>query len=237
MRVLEVRPEQCLIQEDDGEIISRPTGEYYKLRYFTYNNRRIHHIFDKDMYVFETYDQRIFNASMNGMRIQLRQDLSNQIVDAILQHESTGSSVSFEVIFDRAVKEVPFHHILDMYLKNIACLEITKFGYEIHRDFLIDFKGNAWIRAEEENKVCFKKEELRRYWNSLCIVMQGHSSMVQDSFIPDSAGKLVKVNALTMTIITKVMFLVDPNMQDEVFTNQLPAKLHIRLKRLSGGKK
>lgn len=241
MRILEIRPEQCIIEEDDGNVSSRPTGDYYKMRLFSYNNGRIHYIFGEDSYIFETFDQRIFNAMHNGMRLQLRQDLSDRIIAAIRYHQNTGNSSHFEDLFEYATKEIPFRNILEAYLKNIDCLKKVDQGYIVHDEFLIDNKGNAWIRREEPRDGLtdeyYKKNPLQREWQSLCIVMQGHSSMANDSWIPDETGAIVRVNSLTMTIITKVMFLVAPNLQDQVFTNQLPMALRIKLKKVGGGEK
>lgn len=246
MKVLEVRPEQCIIQDDAGVVCTRPTGEYYKMRLFTYNNGRIHYIFGRDMFVFETFDQRIFNATCWGLRCTMRQDLSDKIIAAIRYHMNTGSSEKFEELFSFATKEVPNWDVLDTYLHNLAKVEKTNLGFQVHGEFLIDYKGNAWTRREEEdddkNHNMFADVDNRdvdkdmfKRWSSLCIVMQGHEYMAEDSYIPDGNGQITRVNSLTMTIITKVMFLVNPDMQDSGFVNQIPERLRIKLKDARGG--
>ena len=196
------------------------------MRFYDYNNRRINYIFDSDMYIMETFDQRIFNAWCRGMRFQLRQDLSDRVVNAIKEHRETGNPEPYLELFDYATKETPFWDILHKYLDHYEDVEKTSLGYVIHGEFLIDNKGNAWVRKEEAN---MEEDGLYRDWNSLCIVMQGHAEMADKAWLPDGEGKMSRVNALTMTIITKVMFLINPNMQDSAFTNQLPRGLYFRL--------
>lgn len=233
MKVLEIRPEQTIIQDDDGEVVCRPTGEYYKIRLFDYDNRRINYIFNVGMYVFETFDQRIFNAWCNGMRLQLRQDLSDQLIAAINIHKETGVSEAFVTLFEFAAKEIPFYNILYTYFKNFENVVKTNFGYTVDGEFLIDYKGNAWVKRPKA-LMNYEDKEINKHWQSLCIVMQGHRYDTDDAWIPDGVGNIVKVNALTMTIITKVMFLINPNLQDGIFTNQLPNKLLEKLK-MNGG--
>lgn len=234
MKILEIRPEQVICQEDNGSVSTRPNSPYYSLRYFKYNNKRIAYTFSDTSYCMETFDQRIFNCWHDGKRIQLRQDLSEKLADSIKHHEQYGNIREYSELFNTAFSEIPFWDILAMYLRNINGVIRQKDGFVIYDEFRIDFKGNAWIRPQAKEPNQRERDE----WNSLCIVMQGrsHAYNTEDGgFLPDEHGKMVEVNALTMTIIAKIVFLLNPNLKDAAFTGQLSKNLLLKLIEISGG--
>ena len=121
-----------------------------------------------------------------------------------------------------------------MYLRNINGVIRQKDGFVIYDEFKVDFKGNAWIRPQKENPMSRKRDD----WYSLCIVMQGRShayNTESGGFLPDEGGNMVEVNALTMTIIAKIVFLLNPNLKDGAFTGQLSKNLLLKLIQISGG--
>jgi len=231
MKILEVRPEQ-VICETNGKISTRPNSPYYSLRYFKYNNRRIAYTFSDKSFVRETFDDRIFNCWHEGRRIQLRQDLSERLAAAVNHHEMYGNMREYQELFKMAFEEVPFWEILDLYLKNIKGVERTKEGFIVYDEFRIDFQGNAWVKPQFD----IDGEE-QDDWYSLCIVMQGtgHRYRAVEAKLPNEFGEMVEVNAITMTIISKIMFLLNPNLTDNAFTAQLSKNLLLKLMRISGG--
>ena len=238
MKILEVRPEQVICLEATGVVTTRPNSPYYSMRYFKYNSKRINYIFTDKSYVRETYDERIFNCWHEGARVQLRQDLSEKLCAAINHHEMYGNIREYAKLFKTAFEEIPSWDILDLYLKNIRGVEKTQEGFVVYGDFLIDYQGNAWVRPPNEKFVLDNSKKFEERWYSLCIVMKGtkHSYKADDgASLPDEFGTMVKVNALTMTIISKLMFLLNPNLKDQAFTGQLSKNLLVRLTKLRGG--
>lgn len=237
MKILEVRPEQVICQEDNGNISTRPNSPYYSLRYFKYNSKRIAYTFSDKSYVMETFDERIFNCWHEGKRIQLRQDLSEKLATAINHHDMYGNIREYDELFKVAFEETPLWDILDLYLKNIEGVERTKEGFVIYESFLIDFKGNAWLKHENPDLINHFADDFSSRWISLCIVMQGthHSDEADGGHLPDEDGNMMKVNSLTMTIVSKIMFLLNPNLKDQAFVGQLSKKLLVRLTKLGGG--
>jgi len=230
MKILEVRPEQVIIL-DNGQITTRPNSPYYSLRYFTYNSKRINYIFSDTSYVMETYDDRIFNCWHEGMRIQLRQDLSEKLAISINHHMEFGNEQEYEELFKFAYEEQPNWQILKLYLKNSANLQLTTKGYIVHESFKIDFKGNAWVRHKDT-------PGFNDGWHSLCIVMSGkdnYSKPAKESELPDEYGHMIHVNSLSMTIFAKIIFLLNPDLDDKVFTGQLSKSLLQRLSNRKGG--
>lgn len=234
MKILEIRPEQVICQEKNGNISTRPNSPYYSLRYFTYNNRRIGYTFSDKSYVMETFDERIFNCWHEGKRIQLRQDLSEKLAAAITRHSDYGNMRDYAELFNVAFDEQPNWEILQQYLKNIKGCQQIKDGYIIYEDFKIDLKGNAWVRPQREHEGQKKLDP----WDSLCIVMKGSRHVYkseESSFLPDNYGNMVEVNALTMTIVSKIIFLLKPDLKDDAFTAQLSKNLLFKLMEISGG--
>ncbi len=236
MKILEVRPEQ-VICEINGQISTRPNSPYYSLRYFKYNNRRIAYTFSEKSFVMETYDDRIFNCWHGGQRIQLRQDLSERLAAAINHHEMYGNMREYAQLFKMAFEEIPYWEILEMYLKNVKGVDRTKEGFIVYGDFKIDYQGNAWVKPQFPQELKLELDGEKDEWYSLCVVMQGsgHRYEAKETLLPDNLGGLVKVNAITMTIISKIMFLLNPNLADKAFTDQLSKKLLIKLNKISGG--
>jgi len=218
MNILEIRPEQIICQVD-GIITTLPNSPYYSLKYLKYDSRRIAYTFSNKSYVQETYDNRIFNCWCNGKHIQLRQDLSDNLAAAINHCETDGNVREYEELFNMALAEQPHWLILERYLNNIEDVKRTKQGFVIYDFFKIDYKGNAWVFHKDEDPQLDT-------WRSLCIVMQGHSDK---SFLPNKMGEMVEVNALTMTILAKIIFLLNPDMKDGVFVNQLSEQLKVKL--------
>lgn len=225
MKILEVRNE-LIIAEVDGNLTTRPNSPYYTLKYTTYENARIAYTFGLGQYIRETYDDRIFNCYCDGKRIQLRQDLANRLAVCIQDHELTGECDYVE-LFNEAYNETPDYDILDTYLRNYESVEFVKHeGFIVHEIFMVDFKGNGRQRNQEDDK-----------WDGMCIVMQqsGHNSAKTGCTVPDDNGDAREINALTMTILSKVLFLLNPELQEKEFTGYLPEYLKIRLKKVRGG--
>jgi hypothetical protein len=218
MKVLEIRPEQVLCEEG-GTITTRPNSSYYSLKYFNYDNKRIAYTFSDTCFVQETYDARIFNCWNNGKRIQLRQDLSDRLATCIKNHHQFQMIKEYDELFKVAYEEEINWGVLALYLNSVEGLEKTKDGFVVYDELKIDFKGNAWTLRDDE-------------WQSLCIVMQGHSYKADESKLPDKYGIMMNVNALTMTIISKIIFLLNIHLEDKVFTSQLSESLLTKLSKL-----
>ncbi len=223
MKVLEIRPEQ-VICIDNGKLTTKPNSPYYSLKYFYSGGNRIAYTFSDVSCIKETFDDRIFNCWCNGKRLQLRQDLSEKLAVAINHHMESGDVQKYEELFNLAYKEQPNWQILDIYLRNVEGVSQTSIGYIIYDSFRIDFKGNAWVCGNYGNNI---EEYQINCWNSLCIVMQGagNSHITDEGTLFDENGSIISVNALTITILTKILFLLNPNLKDSVFTSQLPENL------------
>jgi len=220
---------------DRGVVTTRPNSPYYSLKYFHYDEKRIAYTFSDTCYIQETFDARIFNCWCNGKRIQFRQDLSDKLCTTINQHMEYKTLYQYEELFKVAFEEIPEYYFLERYLNNVEGVEhVRNQGYIVYDSFKIDLKGNAWIKKGDTSYSLSSDEE----WISLCIVMQGsthHSSKADEGRLPDENGIVQTINALTMTIISKIIFLLNPNLEDTAFTSQLSKSLLTKLRQNKGG--
>ena len=228
--ILEERDEQVIYKDENGKIITIPNSDYYWTKHIKFQDRRIGWIFSDDCYVKETFDNRIFNCWCYGKRLQLRQDLSDNLcemmrnsIKGVLEEDEQGvvrkydALTPYKILFNQIQKEVPNMEMLRYYLAEIMDVKITEKGVCVKSGFMIDYNGNAWVKKENHE------------YSSLCLVMRGNNNN-RDLEFPMSDGKLQFINSLTMTILSKIMFLLNPNLQDRVFTNQLSSENINRLR-------
>lgn len=225
MKILEIRDE-LVIAEVNGNVTTRPNTPYYAMKFGKYENKRIAYTFDDTCFIQETYDDRIFNCWCDGERLQLRQDLADSLMGSITKAEMYRNVMSYRDLFTAAFNENTDTEILHVYLKHYKDVKQVEDGFVIYGIYKIDYKGNAYLKRVEGDG-----------WNSLCIVMQhsGHSSAAESGELEDSLGNMRKVGAITMTIIAKVLFLLDPESQEKGFLRQLPDKWQVKLKEVGGG--
>lgn len=224
MKILEVRDE-LVIAEVDGNLTTRPNSPYYQLKYTTYENARIAYTFSDTQYIQETYDDRIFNCWCNGKSLQLRQDLANRLAVCIQEHELNGEC-EYQKLFEEAYIETPDLEILNIYLRNYKDVWfIKREGFIIHGLFKIDLKGNAHVR-----------DTIQSSWHSQCIVMKEHgaSSATTGCEVADKDGIMREINALTMTILSKVLFMREPWLQEEQYIGYQAEHAKLLLNRLRG---
>ena len=229
--ILEERKEQIIYQNDAGEIITVPNSDYYWMKHIAFKDSRVGWIFSTDCYLKETFDDRIFNCWCYGERLQLRQDLSDELCGIIRKSIKKELAVNeygqlkpydgyseYVNLFGRAQREIPNLEFLRYYLEELEDVKMGEGGCYVRDDFLIDYHGNASMKVADE-----------RSYKSVCLVMRGNRNNNSQSF-PMKDGSFQLANPLTMTILSKVMFILNPNLKDRVFTQQLSKEVLNRLR-------
>ncbi len=214
-RALEIRPEQILF-DVDGKLVVTPNSTYYTLKYINGEGERIAYDFGNGMKIQETYDARIFNCDCNGQRFQFRQDLSDRLCQTIIDARAGKGCTAYEELFKYAMREVVYWDVLHHCLAELVDVKFGDGEIRIGEFFKVDNKGNAWYYETGKHS----------RWRSLCIVMKGRKPTTR---LISESRQTVDVNLLTMTIIAKVLFLAAPNMNDRIFTSQLPEEVRISL--------
>jgi len=207
--ILEERTDQLIIRDLDGRIDSVPKTEFFMLKYKEFNGERIYYQFDKNSYVQETYDIGIFNCILNGVRMQLRN--SERIAFAINWHKHSNAKSlllrmkPFQELFTKNfVKNIQLG-VLKSILKAFEDrIKYRKDGIEIDQRFFVDKNAQAFFK--NNNK-----------WDDLCIVAKGY---LHDFDIESEMGN-IEINSKSLEIVAKVMFLLEPDMKDKIFTGQI----------------
>lgn len=196
-----------------GKVQTVPLTPYTEVKYRHFNGNRIAYRFSEEMEVQETYDDGIFNCSYKTAQVQIRK--RDAIAEAILQHYRCGSTSTYERLFQ-----------LEYADRN--CIELLKFmlaGYRqrlrfekksnddeeaiyIDGSFKVDRHGNAYVRDGHE-------------YRRICIVVQGSLS---ETGVETPIGR-VSLDETALTILAKTMFLLNPNLEDEVFRSQVPSQI------------
>ena len=105
-------------------------------------------------------------------------------------------------------------------------MEKTPKGYVIDGIFMVDNKGTSFYRR---NRPTVDGNN----WEFLCTVAQKGVRKVN---IETEIG-LLELDGTCMTILAKIGFFCNPNIEDRVFMNQLPDKIQKLLRDEYGGVK
>ena len=166
----------------------------------------------------ETYDKKIFNIQFNGKRFQLRELQADKLCDIILNNDNNG----FLTLAGEAYQEENQRELIELLLSPfLDRLKIHKRGVYIDGIFKVAWDGTAYARSS-----LYRRGEGISKFSHLCIVPKG---LVREQKINTPMG-VMTLNPVLQTIISKIVFLLNPNMEDKVFTNQLDKKLMRLLK-------
>lgn len=195
-----------------GKVQTVPLTPYTEVKYKHFNGNRVAYRFNEEMEVQETYDDGIFNCTYKTAQMQIRK--RDAIAYTILQHHRCGSTSAYEKLF------------LQEYAEG-NCMDLLKFmlaGYRrrlrfegnsndeaIYIDdgsFKVDRHGNAYVKDDDK-------------YRTICIVVQGNLS---ETSVETPIGR-VSLDERALTILAKMMFLLNPNIEDEVFRRQVPPQI------------
>jgi len=205
--LLEEREDQIIIVDLNGIVDTKPKTDYFILKFKDFDGDRIFYQFDIDSWIQETYNDGIFNCVYKKERMQLRQ--ADRIAFAINWHKNNKNPKLGLKPFEELFKKNFAHNIQLDVLKSILKpfehrLKYVDDGIEIDERFFV----NKNAQAHYKNEGIYK---------SLCIVASGYL----ENFDVDSKIGDIEINAKTLEIVAKVMFLIKPNMKDSVFTEQV----------------
>lgn len=218
IRLLESNSNHMVIISDENKVETIPLTSYHILKvlpeYSIYRNDegRITWNFESGS-AQETYDTRIFNIKFNNKRFQLRELQADKLCDIILNNDNSGFLELAGQCYQEQNQEDLVKLLLEPFLDR---LKITKKGIYIDGIFKVGWSGTAFVR-----EILYDKHKGISKFKHLCIVPKG---LVREQRINTPMGEMV-LNPVLQTIISKIVFLLHPNMQDKVFTNQLGNKL------------
>lgn len=220
MRVLEERPEVCIV-ENHGVIKTIPNTEYHKLRLLQYENNRINYTFQESVTVAETPTPQVFNCTYGGDTIHIKHDDAQQVCRAIRRHGQGYGIDDFREIFgivwarkhktllvEEFIKKLDMSRIKIIHRKKIVDgTEKDATDIVVDGVFMVDERGTAHVKTTFQ------------HWKHLCIVFNGTLPRYR---LPVKGYCYVDIDQKAMEVITKVMFLMFPNFDDYTFMSQLP---------------
>jgi len=213
--LIDERGKLLLIYDDNGKVNTITKDAYNELKFKSYGGNRIFYTFKEDYDVAETYDARIFNCTYDGNTIQIRD--GNAIAMAITAHKKSGDLHPYITLFRSIYFKKHKDDLIRSFVDSIADTKdririLNDGGILVDDMFMVDDHGTSYYR-NPGNDVGVNA------WHHLCTVVQGE---LRTMFIDSPIGQ-VEIDATTITIIGKVLFLMNPNLKDSVFMNQLPA--------------
>jgi hypothetical protein len=232
IRVLEERPETCIVQTDRG-IQTIPNTEYHKLRILDFNNHRIYYTFQDLVKVAETPVPQIFNCTYGTDTIHIKNRDAEAVCRAIKRHKMGYGIDDYKEVFGRVWAKTHKKEIVLEYLNTLdknrisihnktkkldSGVSVQRMEVIIDKYFMVDDAGTAHVRTAYE------------HWKHLCLVFSGNQERYR---IPVKNYTYMDVDKNAMEVITKILFLMFPDMTDHVFTDQLPDRVLDSLKNRS----
>lgn len=224
MKLLAKRKNVYLVEEK-GKIKTVINDKYTEIKLEQFDGNRIFFEFGNGLKVQETYDERIFNCYKDDIVINIRD--GNKIAEFIADGNASGYEEYFKEHYYRQHRTEFLNKMIETYGDRVMKI---KDGYIVDGIYKVNNQGSSYYLAEEHQgkfdnyigqHVHGEVVESHDDWHFLCTVAQGKFiEMTIDSEI----GAL-ELDEATITILAKINFLMNPNVDDSTFMNQLPAKM------------
>ncbi|HEX7033706.1 MAG TPA: hypothetical protein VF172_11970 [Nitrososphaera sp.] len=228
--ILERRKDIYVLLLAGGKVVTVAATPYNKLKYEHFLGNRISYSFGDGIgTVQETYNDGIFNCTYRDMSMQIRS--KDVLAVAILEHMRCMGPSLYESLFREEYEKLHqadlLKYMLAGYRDRVRVVTMAGSGdsrmkeglsdVNVYIDdglFKIDAHGNASVLSFGEEDGDNKSEMYRR----ICIVAHGD---IKERSIETPIGP-IRMNEQTVTTLAKAMFLLDPDLEDSVFTRQLP---------------
>ena len=217
--------ENSLLVYEDGKTKIYTNDTYNLLKFKEFNGERIIlHTKSKlddeitKIYVQETYDRGIFNVQYNKETLQIRDCI--QMSKAIDEYLKTDSNKKIKELFLRKYMEANRVKIMKLMAKSFTeKVHVNTDGnFIIHNIFMVDTKGSSYYKSSSKLQRGQQKLHKDKRWNYLCIVPKGKLRRFK---IKTDIGE-VELSTLDVEIMSKVGFLLYPDLTDSIFMSQLP---------------
>ena len=202
-----------LIVYYNGKIMTKINDSYNNLKYGKYDGNRIFYKFNDEAEVQETYDDRIFNCMYKNETMQVRksEDICRAINNANLD--------DYALVFKETYYEIHRIELITDLVKRSYGERVQLKNdntFVIDDRFMVDDKATAHYGKKGQSHKHTAEKDKR--WEFLCIVVKGRP---RKKSIKTKIG-LVELDEKLLEILSKIQFLLYPNMTDGVFTSQLP---------------
>ena len=201
--------------------MTKINDNYNNLKYGQYEGERIHYEFNDEAKIDETYDDRIFNCTYKDETMQVRK--SEDICQAIMNENLDDYSLVFKETYYEIHR---IELITDLVKRSYGDRVVLKNDdtFVVDDRFMVDSKATAhYLKRGQSSKHTMDND---KRWEFLCIVVKGSP---RKKAIKTKIG-LVELDEKLLEILSKINFLVNPNINDTVFTSQIPEWLSKTIK-------
>ena len=207
-RLLEETAEEFSGLDAEGREMSFPRIGYFKLKYLIHKGERIDHKWRENRYILETYNDGIFNCCFDDQRMQISDSMA--VAEVILSDNVNAYKTLFVKWYSLKMQREIVNAMLNPFKKRITICDDM---FVVDGIFAVNEHAEAQVRVGDK-------------WKGVCIVASHISSGTMS--LPGLGT--VEINDLTAVIVAKLYFLLNPNVNDQVFTQQLTpeALKHIR---------
>lgn len=205
------------IIDNKGLMNLRNLNDYTLMKYGQFGGNRIILKLGKDAEIVETYNEGIFNVRIKTLRTQLR---DKEKICFCINHYLQNKDITplKDLLRDKFQTSVDINLLNSFLFRYDERLEYTNDAVIVDKRFKVDHMGQAYFYNRNVKE-----------WISLCIVASGNLNHVFE--IHDKILGKFKSNYKTLEIISKVFFLLNPNISDKIFYNQLDQQTKEELKR------
>ncbi|MDB4342174.1 hypothetical protein N9998_00350 [Nitrosopumilus sp.] len=221
MKILESNKTHIIYKEDNGVVSIVPSTPYFNMKVIECKNERIK--FDipiEGIEIIETFNGMIFNISLNGQTITTRPNMADAVVEAF-----TDTDKIYKIFDDYNNNKYNLKLLQGVLEKYGERIRTVPEGFVIDDIFLIDRTGVCWLW---DNKLKQRNTSHRTNLGSgaVCIVVDKTQRLKLKT-----SGGLVEIDEMGYIILSKIDFIMNPNLEDNVFMHQLPIKIQTILKR------
>jgi hypothetical protein len=213
IKIIETNKSHIIFENENGTTSIEPNTPYFKLKLLEFKGERIRHdIPIEGIEILETFNGMIFNISLNGQTITTRPNMADEVVSAFnnvdklyqIFNDYNNNKYNIKIL----------EGVLDKYGERIKTHNL---GFIVDDLFLVDRTGVAWNWKDGEKYVSHRTNLGS---GAICIVV----NKTQRLKLQTSNAGLVTIDELGYIILSKIEFLLNPDLNDSVFIHQIPKK-------------
>ena len=221
MKILETNKSHIIYKEDSGIVSIVPNTPYFNMKVLENKNERIK--FDlpiEGIEIIETFNGMIFNITLNGLTITTRPNMADAVVESF-----TDTDKIYKIFDDYNNNKYNIALLEGVLEKHGDRIKTVPLGFVIDDIFLVDRTGVCWLWD-----VAMKTKNTNHRTNlgsgAICIVV----NKTQQLKLKTKAG-LIEIDQMGYIILSKIEFLMNPNLDDSVFMHQIPKAIQVILTR------
>ena len=232
MKILKETPSELIIYEN-GSIDTIANEPYTKVSRLYFNKKRIMYNFVPGVSVQETYNPRVFNVVYDRFRMLSKPTDAGKICSAIEEHWKKGTYAEFKEYFVNAYTKEHSNEFVEKFILNLSPYVKLEPHFRAANGtgkqpvFVI---GNSF--AVDGEGVSYYHREISNDWEFLCTVVQGANQTYR---IPMEDIGWITLTGNVNNVISKIVFFLNPNPNDRIFTNQLESTSPVLHKKINDG--